>query len=82
MGAAARLTFERGKVCGCFSINRSYSKSSLRSDVDCLTAEFASALSMALQRDGEVQVTTTELPWWRSACPPASRASPSLVHGE
>ncbi|MFZ1132629.1 MAG: MraY family glycosyltransferase [Terriglobales bacterium] len=53
------LLSERGKVCGCFSINRSYSKSSLRSDVDCLTAEFASALSLALQRDGEVQVTTT-----------------------
>jgi len=59
MGAAARLTFRKRKGVRCFSINRSYSKSSLRSDVDCLTAEFASALSMALQRDGEVQVTTT-----------------------
>jgi UDP-GlcNAc:undecaprenyl-phosphate GlcNAc-1-phosphate transferase len=52
------LLSERGEVRGCFSINRSYSKSSLRSDVDCLTAEFASALSAALQRAGESHVTS------------------------
>ena len=46
-----------GEVCGCFSINRSYTKSSLRSDVDCLTSEFASALSAALQRAGESHVS-------------------------
>jgi UDP-GlcNAc:undecaprenyl-phosphate GlcNAc-1-phosphate transferase len=45
------------EVRGCFSIHRSYEKSSLRSDVDCLTAEFACALSAALQRAGEIHVT-------------------------
>ncbi len=50
------LLSERGEVRGCFSINRSYTKRSLRSDVDCLTAEFASALSAALQRAGESHV--------------------------
>ena len=45
-----------GEIRGCFSIQRSYTKSSLRSDVDCLTAEFASALSAALQRAGESHV--------------------------
>jgi hypothetical protein len=47
------LLSKSGDVRGCFSINRSYAKSSLRSDVDCLTAEFASVLSAALQRAGE-----------------------------
>jgi hypothetical protein len=47
-----------GEVRGCFSIHRSYTESSLRSDVDCLTEEFASALSLALQRAGENHVTS------------------------
>jgi UDP-GlcNAc:undecaprenyl-phosphate GlcNAc-1-phosphate transferase len=51
---------EHGEVCGCFSIQRSYVKNSLRSDVDCLTSEFATALSAALQRVGESRVTTVE----------------------
>ncbi len=50
------LLSERGDVCGFFSINRTYSQSSLRSDVDCLTEEFASALSLALQRAGQSHV--------------------------
>ena len=50
------LLSESGDVSGCFSINRGYSKSSLRSDVDCLTSGFASALSSALQRAGETHV--------------------------
>jgi UDP-GlcNAc:undecaprenyl-phosphate GlcNAc-1-phosphate transferase len=45
----------RGEVCGCFSILRSYTEASLRSDIDCFTEEFASALSAALQRAGETQ---------------------------
>jgi UDP-GlcNAc:undecaprenyl-phosphate GlcNAc-1-phosphate transferase len=52
------LLSESGEVRGCFSINRSYAKSSLRSDVDCLTSEFASALSSALQRAGESHVSS------------------------
>ncbi len=52
------LLSQRGEVRGCFSIHRSYAKYSLRSDVDCLTAEFASALSAALQRAGESHVTS------------------------
>ena len=47
------LFSKRGEVCGCFSIHRSYTESSLRSDIDCFTEEFASALSSALQRAGE-----------------------------
>ena len=43
----------RGEIRGCFCIHRSYTRSSLRSDVDYLTAEFVSALSAALQRAGE-----------------------------
>lgn len=50
------LLSKRGDVCGFFSINRSYTQSSLRSDVDCLTDEFASGLSSALQRAGESHV--------------------------
>jgi UDP-GlcNAc:undecaprenyl-phosphate GlcNAc-1-phosphate transferase len=45
-----------GEVRGCFSINRSYTKNTLRSDVDCLTADFASALSAALERAGKSHV--------------------------
>src|ERR1700685_198475 len=45
----------RGEVCGCFAIHRSYTDASLRSDIDCFTEEFASALSAALQRAGESQ---------------------------
>jgi UDP-GlcNAc:undecaprenyl-phosphate GlcNAc-1-phosphate transferase len=51
------LLSKEGEVRGCFSINRSYTKSSLRSDVDCLTAGFASALSAALQRAGESHIS-------------------------
>jgi len=47
------LFSKRGEVRGCFSIHRSYTESSLRSDIDCFTGEFASALSSALQRAGE-----------------------------
>jgi UDP-GlcNAc:undecaprenyl-phosphate GlcNAc-1-phosphate transferase len=47
------LFSKRGEVSGCFSIHRSYTESSLRSDIDCFTEEFASALSSALQRAGE-----------------------------
>ncbi|MFZ0687108.1 MAG: MraY family glycosyltransferase [Terriglobales bacterium] len=50
------LLSAQGDVRGCFSITRSYKKSSLRSDVDCLTSEFAIALSAALQRAGESHV--------------------------
>jgi hypothetical protein len=50
------LFSKRGEVRGCFSIHRSYTESSLRSDIDCFTKEFASALSLALQRVGESQV--------------------------
>ena len=50
------LLSDTGEVRGCFSIHRSYTKSSLRSDVDCLTSEFAGALSSALQRAGESHV--------------------------
>jgi UDP-GlcNAc:undecaprenyl-phosphate GlcNAc-1-phosphate transferase len=46
----------RGEVRGCLSINRSYTASSLRSDIDCFTEEFARALSAALQRAGESHV--------------------------
>jgi UDP-GlcNAc:undecaprenyl-phosphate GlcNAc-1-phosphate transferase len=52
------LLSESGEVCGCFSIQRSYTKSSLRSDVDCLTSEFASVLSSALQRAGKSHVAS------------------------
>jgi UDP-GlcNAc:undecaprenyl-phosphate/decaprenyl-phosphate GlcNAc-1-phosphate transferase len=44
------LFSKRGEVRGCFSVHRSYTESSLRSDIDCFTEEFASALSSALQR--------------------------------
>jgi hypothetical protein len=50
------LFTKRGEVRGCFSIHRSYTESSLRSDIDCFTEEFASALSSALQRAGESHV--------------------------
>jgi UDP-GlcNAc:undecaprenyl-phosphate GlcNAc-1-phosphate transferase len=50
------LLSESGEVRGCFSINRSYTKNTLRSDVDCLTADFASALSAALERVGKSHV--------------------------
>jgi UDP-GlcNAc:undecaprenyl-phosphate/decaprenyl-phosphate GlcNAc-1-phosphate transferase len=50
------LFSKRGEVCGCFSIYRSYTESSLRSDIECFTKEFASALSAALQRVGESHV--------------------------
>jgi UDP-GlcNAc:undecaprenyl-phosphate/decaprenyl-phosphate GlcNAc-1-phosphate transferase len=50
------LLSERGEVRGCFSINRSYTKRSLRTDVDCLSTEFASALSSGLQRAAENHV--------------------------
>ena len=55
------LLSERGEVCGCFAIQRGYRKSALRSDVDCLTSEFAGALSAAMQRVGESQVSSLEL---------------------
>jgi hypothetical protein len=50
-----------GQVRGCFSIHRSYTESSLRSDIDCFTKEFASALSAALQRAGESHVPSMPL---------------------
>jgi UDP-GlcNAc:undecaprenyl-phosphate GlcNAc-1-phosphate transferase len=50
------LFSKREEVRGCFSIHRSYTESSLRSDIDCFTKEFASALSLALQRVGESHV--------------------------
>lgn len=52
------LLSERGEVRGCFSINRGYAKRSLRTDVDCITAEFVSTLSSALQRAGENHLTS------------------------
>jgi len=51
-----------GKVCGCFSIHRSYTDASLQSDIDCFTEEFAGALSEALQRGTESQVTSAGMP--------------------
>jgi UDP-GlcNAc:undecaprenyl-phosphate/decaprenyl-phosphate GlcNAc-1-phosphate transferase len=51
------LLSSAGEIRGCFAIHRSYDKSFLHSDVDCLTAQFAGALSLALQRVGESQVT-------------------------
>jgi len=56
------LFSKRGKVCGCFSIHRSYTDASLQSDIDCFTEEFAGALSQALQRGSESQVTSAEIP--------------------
>jgi UDP-GlcNAc:undecaprenyl-phosphate/decaprenyl-phosphate GlcNAc-1-phosphate transferase len=50
------LFSKRGEVCGCLSIHRSYTDCSLRSDIDCFTKEFASALSAALQRAGESHI--------------------------
>jgi UDP-GlcNAc:undecaprenyl-phosphate GlcNAc-1-phosphate transferase len=47
------LLSESGEIRGCFAVNRDYTRRSLRSDIDCLTAEFSSALSSALQRVGE-----------------------------
>ncbi len=47
------LFSRRGETCGYFSIDRGYAESALRSDVDCLTGEFAGALSSALQRVSE-----------------------------
>jgi len=55
------LFTKRGEVRGCFSIHRSYTESSLRSDIDCFTKEFASALSAALQRAGESHVPSMPL---------------------
>ena len=52
------LFSKRGEVRGCFSVHRSYTDSSLRSDIDCFTEEFAGALSAALQRAGESHVTS------------------------
>jgi UDP-GlcNAc:undecaprenyl-phosphate GlcNAc-1-phosphate transferase len=51
-----------GDIHGCFSIHRSYDKSSLRSDVDCLTTEFAGALSSALQRVAASHLTLADIP--------------------
>jgi len=50
------LVSEGGEVRGCFSISRSYTKRSLLSDIDCFAAEFADALSSALQKAGESHV--------------------------
>jgi UDP-GlcNAc:undecaprenyl-phosphate/decaprenyl-phosphate GlcNAc-1-phosphate transferase len=50
-----------GEVCGYFSIYRSYTQSSLRSDIDCFTKEFARALSVALQRTGESYVPSVAI---------------------
>jgi UDP-GlcNAc:undecaprenyl-phosphate/decaprenyl-phosphate GlcNAc-1-phosphate transferase len=55
------LFSKRGEVRGCFSIHRSYTESSLRSDIDCFTEEFASALSSALQRAGESHAPSMEI---------------------
>jgi UDP-GlcNAc:undecaprenyl-phosphate/decaprenyl-phosphate GlcNAc-1-phosphate transferase len=52
------LFSDRGDVRGCFSIHRSFTASSVRSDIDCFTEEFATALSNALQRAGENHVTS------------------------
>ena len=48
----------RGEVRGCFSVHRSFTEASLRSDIDCFTEEFAGALSAALQRAGESHATS------------------------
>jgi len=50
------LLSDKGEVCGCFAINRSYARNRLTIDVDCLTADFARALSSALQRVSRTQV--------------------------
>jgi UDP-GlcNAc:undecaprenyl-phosphate/decaprenyl-phosphate GlcNAc-1-phosphate transferase len=55
------LFSKHGEVCGCFSIHRSYTESSLRSDIDCFTKEFASTLSKALQRAGESHVPSVAI---------------------
>ena len=55
------LLSKRGEGRGGFFIHRSHTKSSFRSDVDCLTAEFASALSSALQRAGESHITSARI---------------------
>jgi hypothetical protein len=47
-----------GEVRGCFSITRSYTTRTLRSDIDCFTAEFADALCSALQRASESHVAS------------------------
>jgi UDP-GlcNAc:undecaprenyl-phosphate/decaprenyl-phosphate GlcNAc-1-phosphate transferase len=52
------LLSKSGEVRGSFSIHRGYTKRSLRSDINCLTAEFASALSSSLQRVGENHVAS------------------------
>ncbi len=50
------LFSQREVVCGCFSVHRSYTAAALRSDIDCFTEEFASALSAALQRAEEIHI--------------------------
>jgi len=52
------LLSKTGEIRGCFSVNRSYGNLLLRSDIDCLTADFAGVLSAALQRVGENRVTS------------------------
>jgi hypothetical protein len=50
------LVSDDGEVRGCFAITRSYTKRALRGDIDCFTAEFADALTAALQRASESRV--------------------------
>jgi UDP-GlcNAc:undecaprenyl-phosphate GlcNAc-1-phosphate transferase len=47
------LMSDEGEVRGCFAITRSYTKRTLRGGIDCFTAEFADALTSALQRASE-----------------------------
>jgi UDP-GlcNAc:undecaprenyl-phosphate/decaprenyl-phosphate GlcNAc-1-phosphate transferase len=56
------LVGESGEICGFLSITRSYTKGLLLSDVDCFAAEFADALSLALQRAGESQAMPIGMP--------------------
>jgi UDP-GlcNAc:undecaprenyl-phosphate/decaprenyl-phosphate GlcNAc-1-phosphate transferase len=61
------LLSQRGKVRGTFSVQRSYTTRSLRSDINCLTDAFAAALGAALQRTSERQASMLALrPWART----------------
>jgi UDP-GlcNAc:undecaprenyl-phosphate/decaprenyl-phosphate GlcNAc-1-phosphate transferase len=75
------LVSQRGKVCGCFSIFRSYTDSTLRGDIDCFTEGFASALSAALQRESESHVTPAGMPALAEKRPATLPALPRIHVG-
>jgi UDP-GlcNAc:undecaprenyl-phosphate GlcNAc-1-phosphate transferase len=72
------LFSKMGEVCGCFSIHRSYTDSSVQSDIDCFTEGFASALSEALQRVSESNLTSIGITPLPESLRVAPRPSPVL----